>query len=253
MLHDRLLLMLVGFVAGVINAVAGGGSLVSFPLLMYFGLSPIVANITTSISVLPGTLVATWGYRRYLKRIRKQYFLLIFPAMAGSIAGAWALLRTKDGEFLTIVPWFILFAIILLVSQPWLHKLLFSRQGLAVNFKHHKAFMLVISLIIFMASIYGGYFGSGYGIIILAFLGLTTLRSINQMNALKNVIALFLNIVSCAYFLRHGLVNWEAAIYLSYGNALGGHIGAHYGIRLRKNAVRTLVIIWGIAILLFMI
>lgn len=247
------LFLVGGAAAGVINAVAGGGSFILFPLLVVTGTPPVLANATTSICVLPGTVSSAWGYRKFIRKLPKRYFGLLVPALLGGFVGAVLLGHTTNDDFGRIVPWFMLFAVLLLVFQPMLHRWLFSRKGLALERRYKKSVMAFAGLFFFLVTVYGGYFGAGYGIIALAFLSLTSLRDINQMNGLKNLGAISFQLTAVLYFWQHGLIAWSTVPWILLGNFLGGYFGATYSSRLPTSIIRTIIIAIGvgISILLF--
>jgi uncharacterized membrane protein YfcA len=197
---------------------------------------------------LPGTLTSAWGYRKFIRKLPPRYFGLLIPALAGGLLGATLLGRTTNTDFGRIVPWFMLVAVVLLVFQPMLHRWLFSRQGLALERRYKKSVMALTGLAFFLITIYGGYFGAGYGIIALAFLSLTSLRDINKMNGLKNLIAIGFQVTAISYFWRHNLIAWSTVPWIFMGNTLGGYLGATYSSRLPTAIIRTIIIAIGVAI-----
>lgn len=242
------LFLLSGLAAGVINAVAGGGSFILFPLLVATGTPPVLANATTSICVLPGTLTSAWGYRKFIRKLPKRYFGLLIPALVGGLVGATLLGRTTNDDFGRIVPWFMVMAVGLLLFQPVLHRKLFSRKGLALERRYRKTMMLISGLFFFIVTVYGGYFGAGYGIIALAFLSLTPLRDIHKMNGLKNLGAISFQTTAIAYFWQHGLLEWSVVPWIFIGNAIGGYLGAAYSSKLPTAIIRAFIVAVGIAI-----
>lgn len=253
MLLTQLLLLGGGLFAGVINSVAGGGSFILFPLLVSTGLAPVIANATCTLVVQPGSFTSALGYRDHIRQLPRRYYFLLLPSFLGGLVGAVLLRRTTDATFGKIVPFFVLMAVVLLTFQPLLHKKLFSKQGLAIEHKYRKTVLGTVGLFVFIVAVYGGYFGAGFGIMILAFLGLTALKDIHQMNGLKNLAGLCLGLSSGAYFIIHGLIDWQVLPMLLLGSAIGGYIGAHYGSRLPTKTMRAVIIAIGlcVAILLF--
>jgi uncharacterized membrane protein YfcA len=183
-----------------------------------------------------------------LAKLPRHYYWLLIPALLGGVTGAYILSRTSNTQFGKLSPFFLLFALVLLILQPLLHRWLFSKQGLALERKHRWAVMGVVAVLFFMVATYGGYFGAGYGIITLAFLSLTELHDINQMNGLKNLGAICLGITAIAYLLTKNLIDLSLVPWVVTGNLLGGYLGATYSSKLSRRAIRTLVIVIGAVI-----
>ncbi|MCX6636573.1 MAG: sulfite exporter TauE/SafE family protein [Acidobacteria bacterium] len=188
-----------GFLAGMINSVAGGGTLVSFPTLVWLGLPPVVANATNAVGIWPGSLGGAWGYRKELGRTEPRLLALVAPSLIGGILGALLLRWTPPATFGTLVPFLILFATILLMvqepAQRWLRT--------TASRTPHTASSWLVGAMLFqlLVAIYGGYFGAGIGILMLAALSILGLTDIHQMNGLKNVLAICINGVAALYFM----------------------------------------------------
>ena len=245
---DWILYLIAGAGAGAINAVAGGGSLILFPILLGVGLPPITANATMSFIIQPGTISSAFGYRSHLKKLPIQYCLLLTPCFIGGLVGAILLVKTSSIEFEHIVPYFMALAVILLLFQSRIHHWLYSRKGVALKKHHHILVLLIVCLMFFGISLYGGYFGAGFGIVTLAFLGLTKLNDIQQMNGLKNLAAVSVGIADCRYFAQHGLIDWKILPLLAIGNFIGGYFGATYSAKLPTKILRIGIIIIGTVI-----
>lgn len=241
---NYVLLLISGFIAGIVNAVAGGGSLIMYPLLLSMGLTPIVANATTTFSIWPGALSSAWGYRKYVRKLPKHFYFLLIPSLVGGLIGAVLLRRTSSHTFESIVPWFIVLGVILLVIQPQIHKWLVS-QPAKKSRKYRSLVFFLISILLLGLSVYGGYFGAGFGIIMLAFLGFTELTNIHEMNGLKNLSGAILNIAATGYFIYYKLINWHLLPILLVGSIIGGIIGSTYSSKLPSNTIRILVIVIG--------
>ena len=185
MLKDFLLFG-VGIVVGSMNAIAGGGMLIGFPVMLAYGLSALTANATTGSVVLPGQLASAFGYRNYLRKTPKKYLWLLVPCLLGAPVGAYILRNTPSSRFEEFVPWLILFAVGLFAFQPFLHAYL--HKHMRTRSKRVKP-LVIIGFGLLPVAIYGGYFGAGLGFIMLAFLGFTKIHDAHQMNAMKNVAA----------------------------------------------------------------
>ncbi len=238
-----IILFLIGIAVGGMNAIAGGGLLLGFPVLLATGLSALAANATGNIVVLPGQLASAYGYRKYLKTVPKRYVLLLIPCVVGALLGAYLLRKTPGSDFETYVPWLLLLAVGLFALQPFLHKHLH---------RHMKSKQKPIKPLVFIAlaliplAIYGGYFGAGFGFVILAFLSFTSLKDVHQMNAMKNVAAAVICILSIAVLARGNFINWHAGLMMGAGSAVGGFGGAYLAQKISSHAMRVFVIAIGL-------
>ena len=238
-----------GFVSGSINSIAFGGSLVSFPTLVWLGVPAIIANATNTAAVWPGSLGAVWGYRRELGHTAPRMYWLIVPSVLGTVAGAMLLRVTPTEVFDRLVPVLLLFATLLFAVQEPVQR----RFNLVVE--HHGATWFAGAIIFqFFVSVYGGYFGAGMGILMLAALAILGHDDIHQMNGLKNLLALFINFVAAAYFVSAGMVVVRDALVMAAGATLGGVTSAGIARRMGRQAVRRAVIVigFGMALVLFL-
>lgn len=231
------------FVAGAINSIAGGGTLVSFPALVRIaGLDPLAANVTSTIALFSGSVGGFWGHREDLAGTRAFAQRLLPPSLLGGGAGAGLLLLTPPGAFAALVPWLILGATLLLALQGpiggWI-----ERSGGHAQTGGYWAAAMVFQ---FLVGLYGGFFGAGIGILMLAALGLLGLRDIHQMNGLKNLLALSINAVAVVFFVFSPYVLWPVALSMAAGAACGGMAGAALAHRVGRRAVRWFVVSWGL-------
>ena len=232
------------------NAIAGGGTLVTFPALVALGVPPIVANATSTVALWPGSMSSLWGYRAELVGARRWAIAFAIPSLLGGILGAVLLLHTPERSFAAIVPWLILGATSLFIAQQPLtaalkswgmkHPSLHSEDGKLLP--PSTAFLIYQ----FFISIYGGYFGAGVGILMLAALGLMGLTNIHQMNGLKNWGAGVMNLVAVIVFAVSGIVNWRIALAMGVGATAGGIGGSLLAQRIGKIWVRRIVISIGL-------
>jgi uncharacterized protein len=231
-------------VAGIINAIAGGGTLVSFPTLIWLGRDPIVANATNTVAIWPASLAAAYGFRQELSTVRRWLLLLIVPSLAGGALGSWLLLRTPVSTFERIVPFLILAATLLLAVQ----EMITARLGTLARAHENPTAGWVIFVFVFqfIVGTYGGYFGAGMGILMLAALGLIGLTDLHQMNGLKNILAICINGVAAVYFIFAGAVMWRDALIMAVGSIAGGLLGARMARRLGRKFVRAAVVVIGI-------
>jgi hypothetical protein len=236
--------MAAAFLAGGINSIAGGGTLISFPALVWLGRPPIIANATNTIAVWPASLSAVFGYRAELRTVRRWLLLLTLPSLAGGALGAWLLLRTSEKTFVRIVPLLILGATLLLAAQEMVTK----RLGVLAQ-AHERpttGWVTFVFVFQFLVSIYGGYFGAGMGILMLAALGLIGLTDLHQMNGLKNLLAICINGIAAIYFALTGSVRWTDGAIMAAGSIVGGYAGARLAKRLGRKFVRGAVVAIGL-------
>lgn len=240
----ELLIFITGIVVGAMNAIAGGGLLIGFPVLVALGVPPIVANATGHISVIPGAIASIYGYKKYLKKVSPRYLILLFSCFVGGFIGATLLRNTSSEKFSELAPILILFAVILFAYQPLIRNHLHYpiRTG-----KYHIPKILLLSLAILPVSIYGGYFGAGFGFIMLAFLSFSKFHEIHQMNALKSLAGLSIGFASLLALFDSGLIDWKIGIIMAAGNAIGGYFGAQYAQRLTTHTIRVVVTVIGIS------
>jgi hypothetical protein len=241
-----LVLAVSSLAAGVVNAVAGGGSLISFPAALAFGLSPVAANATNSVALMPGSIAAAFAYRRELSRDRPVLGVLILPAVAGGLLGSLLFLYTPQAVFDAIVPFLVLFATGLLLRQnlrprppgasapdgPWVLPQS-TRAAAALQF---------------LVGLYGGYFGAGMGIMMLAILDRVGGVDIHRMNGVKSVLAAAINAIAAATFVIARTVDYRAALIMATGAILGGAVGAAAARRVKPVYVRWGVVAVGIGL-----
>jgi uncharacterized protein len=246
MLHD-IILFSVGIIVGAMNAIAGGGMLIGFPVLLGLGLPPIVANATTGLVVLPGNLAAMTGYRKYLRRVPGQYLWLVVPVIFGAAIGTTLLRNTSSRSFANIVPELILFAVILFAFQPFLYNYMHRHLRTPVRLRAYMRPLLFVGLAILPIAIYGGYFGAGFGFIMLSFLCFTGLHEhIHRMNALKSVMTTCVAITALATLWTSGLIDWHAGLVMGAGNLIGGYFGAVGTQKVSTHAIRIFIVIVGL-------
>ena len=234
------LLFLAGFMSGAINAVAGGGTFISFGALSLIGVPPISANATSSIAQLPGYFTSTLPYLKDIKRIWRGLLLLGAVSVVGSTLGALLLLWLDNDQFAAAVPWLLLGATALFAAGPWLKPKPRHEADAA------KGRSVASPVMQFVTSIYGGFFGAGMGIMMLATLGLTESGDYHRLNAIKNVLANVIAIVAIVVFVSGGVVNWFGALAMIPGVALGGYCGVWIAKRVPQIAVRVFVIAIGL-------
>lgn len=237
-----------GCAAGAINAVAGGGTLITFPVLLMFGTPPVLANATSTVGLVIGTAGSILGFRQHLKAIRPWLWRFVPVSVLGAVFGSWLLTRTSDRQFSHLVPFLILFATVLFLLQGALRKRAQSRgRGSDDGALSSPALWLAITFQLPVA-IYGAFFGAGIGILMLAALGFMGMTHIHEMNALKNLLGSLINVVAALCFIGAGMVDWPKALALSVGALVGYYLGAHYSQRIPQQRVRHLIAAIGLII-----
>jgi uncharacterized membrane protein YfcA len=231
----------------MINSVAGGGTLVSFPTLIWLGLPSVTANATSTVAIWPGSLGAMWGYRQELGAAERVMLALVIPSLVGGIAGALLLRYTPPALFDTLVPFLILFATLLFMVQEPIQRMLKT-----ASVAGHRSTQWIVGAMLFqlLVALYGGYFGAGIGILMLAALSILGLTDIHQMNGLKNFLALCINGVAALYFIWSNMVYWPDVLIMAVGAIAGGYGGAGAARRLGRTAVRRIVIAIGLGMAL---
>jgi uncharacterized membrane protein YfcA len=250
-----LLVSLISAVAGAVNSIAGGGTLLTFPALVGLGIPPIVANATNTMALWPGTVGSAWAYRGELAGARTWAVGFAIPSTVGGALGAWLLLRTPPGDFARLVPWLVLGATALFMVQGPIMKRVRRRAGKAASLTHDadsdaaltRPFpSLAILAYQLLVSIYGGYFGGGIGILMLAALGFMGLTNIHRMNGLKNCGGACINASAAAVFGFSSLVIWPLAIGMAVGAIAGGYGGARLAQRVPQRYVRYAIVAIGL-------
>ena len=235
---------LAGVAAGLVNALAGGGSLISFPALTALGLPPLVANLTNTVALTPGYLGAAWAQRRDLGQQGPRCLWLVPLALAGGVAGGQLLLVSDERLFLALVPWLILLGSALVALQTplrrWLSALHVANGTVAVP--------PLAGALVALAAVYGGYFGAGLSVILLGVLAITLQDSLTRLSGLKQLLALAANGGAALVFLASGRVAWPPAVALALGAVVGGGLGGRLAGRLAGESLRWWVVALGTAI-----
>ena len=232
-------ILAAGLAAGTINTIVGSGSLITFPTLLAFGYAPVVANVSNTVGLVPGSLSGAIGYRRELAGQRGRAIRLGMAALAGGLTGGLLLLALPASAFERIVPILILGAVVLMAIQPRLSRAMGERR--AEGQEH----TLPLVVTIYLTGIYGGYFGAAQGVIMMALLSTFLPEDLQRLNALKNVLAVLINGVAAVLFVVVAPVAWPAALLLAVGAIAGGQVGALLGRRLPANTLRLAIIVLG--------
>lgn len=238
------------FTAGAINSIAGGGTLITFPVLIWLGLDPKVANGTSTVALWPGLFGGLFGYRRELANSSPILIRLGLTSIIGGGVGAWLLIWTPSPVFAYLVPFLILFATVLFMFQGVINKRL--RLG-SLEDKPTRLWWTGAIVFQFFSSMYGGYFGAGNGILMLAVMGLLGLHELHRANGIKNFLGICINSIAVVSFGLAGLVVWQDALVMACGALAGGYFGASMAMRIGQVWVRRGVVVIGFIIFVAMI
>ncbi|HLZ59185.1 MAG TPA: sulfite exporter TauE/SafE family protein [Ktedonosporobacter sp.] len=248
-------LFLSAVLGGTLNSVAGGGSFFSFPALYLTGIPPIQANTTSTVALWPGYIASVSAYRKELVKLKRVLlFILVGTSLLGGCIGAYLLLRTSQTIFVKLVPYLLLLATLLFAfSGPITARLRKRTEGSAQNEDKQItiASLIGISVLQLIISIYGGYFGGGIGIMMLAALALIGMDDIHMMNALKTLLSACINGVAVIYFIAMDAVVWPQAIVMIVGAIVGGYGGAYYARKIEQKWIRTFVIVVGLSLTIY--
>ncbi len=243
-----LILALAGCIAGLMNSIAGGGTLVTFPTLIYVGLPSIASNATSTVALLPATIGGAIGYRNKIRKIFPWLKLFVPVSLIGGLIGGILLVQTPSKMFDSMVPFLILFATILFMAQSSFAQFFGSRAAKSHQQLPSKRWIYGSVTFQFAVAVYGGYFGAGIGILMLASLGVLGFEDIHEMNTLKVILGFLINIVAALYFVVSGLIYWPEAIVMACGAVVGGYSGAHFAQKVPQKKVRVVITAIGLVI-----
>ena len=240
-----------GAIAGFMNSIAGGGTIVTFPALILAGIPAIPANATSTMALLPSALGYTFGYRKNIPAVWHWIKLFALASLIGGFLGGLLLVQTPPATFDWLVPFLILLATVLFTANNFFSKLLrFELRNYSEA--HRKRWLAGAVIFQFFVSIYGGYFGAGIGILLLATLGMLGMSDIHEMNTVKGVMGFLVNIIAAVYFAMKGLVHWPEAVVMACSSLIGAYSGAHFAQRIPQRAVRWIITGIGAALTLVM-
>ncbi len=234
---EVLSLVASGMAAGAINAVAGGGTLVTFPTLLFFNTPPVVANATSTLALVVGTAGSVFGFRKHLAAVKRWLWRFMPVSILGGLIGSALLTRTSDSTFSKLIPFLILFATVVFLAQGIISR--FVRQEIEAGEKQHRVWMAIAFQL--AVSIYGGYFGAGIGILMLASLGFIGLKNIHEMNTVKTALGSLINLVASIWFVCAGLIHWPKAAVMTVGAVIGYYLGSHFSQRIPPQRVRQII------------
>lgn len=240
-------LAFASFLAGGINAIAGGGSLLSFPALLQIGAQPVYANATNTVALLPAELTTAAAYRRELQRYRSLFFPLLISALAGSFIGARALMATKQEVFYHMVPWLLLAATFIFAVGPAV-----QRRLLQVEHYHdsglHPVSRMLLPVGVFVVCLYVGFFGAGSGLLLMGLLSIAGVENVHEINALKTALISVSRSVAAVTFVIYGAIIWRYGILMMIAASTGGYVTAHLARKHNPPGMRIIIIVIGILV-----
>jgi uncharacterized protein len=241
---EELVVLVAGFGAGILTSTVGVASLLSFPLLLAVGLPPVVANASNTVGMTPAGLSGSFGYRRELREHPRVTAVVLLTCAVGAVAGALLLLALPPGVFEAVVPWLILGTSVLVGTQPWINRRLRARHG--PDRPDRVRLSPMATAFATLTGVYGGYFGAGSGVMMMAVLGFGLDIELRIINALKTLAVMAANVVATVIFLVLADLDWLAITLLASGSVVGGYVGSHIGRRLPSRVLRTLVVVVGV-------
>jgi uncharacterized protein len=254
-LLSSIIVSIAGLWAGTINAVVGSGTLVTFPVLIALGVAPVVASMSNAMGLVFGTAAGAFGYRRELKGRGRQLMRLLLASLLGGISGAWLLLHLPEKVFHYAAPVLIVLALLMVVFQPRLQTWVRAREENpehAVRDKQHGVLLVVL---VYLAGVYGGYFVAAQGILLVGILGVFLTGTIQNANAMKNILVLGVNLVAALSYVLFAFdrINWLVVLLIAVSSSIGGLLGAKVGRRLSPTVLRAVILVLGLVALGFMI
>jgi uncharacterized membrane protein YfcA len=249
-MEKDIILLLAGFIVGAMNAIAGGGMLVGFPVLVALGVPPLIANATGNVVTWPGQLSSAIGYRKYLRKVPRVYLWLIPLIVVGAALGALTLRFTPASDFERMVPGLVLFGVALFAFQPLMH---FHLHRYLRGRAKTQLPVLLLGIAMIPLCFYGGYFGAGYGFLMLAFLGFANLHDTHMINAMKNVSAIFVSGTSMICLYGAHLIDWRTGLVMAVGSTTGGYIGARQAQRVSSHWLRIVIVCIGLAAVVYLV
>ena len=237
-----------GAAAGMVNAVAGGGTLITFPALLAFGMPSITANATSTLALVIGTAGSAYGYRQQISQVKVWLRRYIPVSLLGGLLGGILLTHTKESTFARMVPFLLLFATFLFMGQGPLKRLADAAGLSSATGQSSRRAIWLAGAFQFLVALYGGYFGAGIGILMLATLGCLGLSDIHQMNGIKTILGSLINLVAALYFVGSGLIDWPRMGIMTAGALIGYFAGAHYSQQIPQQWVRRIITAIGFTI-----
>ncbi|WP_285724844.1 sulfite exporter TauE/SafE family protein [Psychromicrobium xiongbiense] len=246
---------LAGLWAGTINSVVGSGTLITFPVLVALGYAPITSSISNATGLIAGNASGAWGYRAELKGQGRQVLRLLPASILGGIVGAWLLLHLPASVFGVVAPILIVLALLLVIFQPRLQRWIAARRAAAGSDGSSTRHTVVLTVLVFLIGIYGGYFVAAQGILLVGVFGVLLGGSMQVANAMKNVLVLGVNLVAALSYLLFAFdrINWSVVLVIAVSSLVGGWFGSKVGRRLHPAVLRTVIVVLGLMALYFMV
>ena len=246
---DGSLLLIAGFFGGMLNSIAGGGTFITFPALLFAGVPPISANATNTFASCSGYISGAFAFKKELRAHKDELPKYVLISLLGGMTGAWLLLQTPEALFREAIPWLLLFATLLFIFGSRLNRFI---RKFATSHRHAPAIgSLLLLLLLFAVCIYGGFFNAGLGIIILSYLALAGYADINAMNGLKLLTSTCVSLIAIALFIYDGAVAWLEGAIVLLGSLAGGYIAAHVSRRVSQAYIRNLVVLVGVSMTIY--
>lgn len=246
MLFQLISLFAAGCLGGILNSIAGGGSFITFPALLFFGVPPISASATNTFASCAGYMSGAYAFRKDLSDHKKELPLIVIISLLGGITGAWLLLRTPESVFREIIPWLLLFATTLFIFGGKINSILKQFAS-----SHQHASMIgrsVLTLLFLGICIYGGFFNAGLGIIVLSYLALSGHTNINTMNGIKLLVSSTISLIAIMIFIFNGALAWTEGISVLLGTLVGGYVAAHISRKLPQKLVKAFIAVISIGV-----
>ena len=246
---EMLIVLVAGVGAGAINAVVGSGTLFTFPVLLSLGFPPVTATMSNAIGLVPGSLSGTWGYRRELAGQRRRVLKLLPASLLGAITGAWLLLHLPAETFEAVVPVLLVLALVLVVTQTRIQRAVAKRRERKdAEQPGRERGSSAAFVATYLIGVYGGYFTAAQGILLVGALGVLVPETLQRLNALKNLLALVVNVVAASVyiFVAYDRISWTAVALIAAGSLVGGFLGASIGRRLPPTALRGVIVVLGV-------
>lgn len=246
---DAALIVGAGLMAGVMNAVVGAGTLVTFPTLLFLGYPPVLANVSNTVGLVPGSVMAAIGYRATLRGRARLVRRLLVATTVGGLTGGALLILLPGRAFDAVVPWLLLLSAVLAALQPRVASAIATRRAARGRAATGDAGVLTVGTFIgvLLTGVYGGYFGAAQGVILLVILGLVLGGPMNELNGVKNILGGAANLVSALLFVAITEVDWVVAALVAIGATIGGGLGGRYGRRLPSSTLRVLLVTIAVA------
>ncbi|MET4900085.1 sulfite exporter TauE/SafE family protein [Paenarthrobacter sp. CC6] len=252
---SSILVFFAGLWAGTINAVVGSGTLVTFPVLIALGVAPVVASMSNAMGLVAGTAAGAWGYRRELAGRGRQLLKLMPASLLGGITGAWLLLHLPEKVFGYVAPVLLVAALLMVLFQPKLQAWIRNREQNPEHAIKDKSHGILLVVMIYLAGVYGGYFVAAQGILLVGILGVFLSGTMQNANAMKNILTLTVNMVAAVSYLIFAFdrINWWVVLLIAVSSTIGGLLGSKVGRKLSPKVLRGVIFTLGIVALGFMI